>query len=160
MLECVCLDRVSDVCKEREKYDHQFVRECTSRDFLLSPYETIITVDVKGIFRIPTVSSVKCPRLSFLPVAKENFIHFPVELRKGCQLKHGMVVLREHNKRKILDEICYLPRTTKKCIPAKIRGNRGNEPVVTEKPQIVPNSTSKGNIENTSSYNNPTFFIG
>ncbi|CAC5359905.1 unnamed protein product [Mytilus coruscus] len=134
MLECVDLQRVSDVCEKREKYGYQFVPEWISKDLFLSPDKTIITIDVKGIFRIPKESGVKHPRMSFVPVARDNFTRFLVELVKFGGPMYGILVLREN--RTILYEIFYDPDTTKKFLPAKINGNRGKKPV-------VPNSTVK-----------------
>lgn len=129
MLECVELQRVSEVCEKRKKYGYHFVSEWISRDLFFTPNSTIVSVEVKGKFKIPKESSVRLPRLSFIPVARDNFSHFLVEWGK-FGVAYGILSLRVE--RTVLYEIYYYPDSTKQpAVPLKkvwnpiIKGNMG-----------------------------------
>lgn len=156
MLECVDIQRVSEICEKREKYGYKFVSEWISKDFFFAPDKTIITVDVKGKFRISTESGVKHPRLTFVPVARDNFTRFLVELNSDG-IQYGVLVLREN--RIILDEICYNPGTTKTKIGNLV--NRGkNKSTAIVQPLIARNLIVRGNTEKSLSYNRTAVFFG
>lgn len=111
MLECVEVQRVSEVCEKRKNNGYHFVSEWISRDLFFTPNSTIITVEVKGRFKIPKESSVRLPRLSFIPVARDNFSHFLVELGGTTGVAYGLLSLRVE--RKVLYEIYYYPDSPK-----------------------------------------------
>lgn len=144
MLECVDIQRVSDICKKREEYGYKFVSEWISKDFFFAPDKTIITVDVKGMFRISTESGIKHPRLTFVPVARDNFTRFLVELKRGG-IEYGVLVLREN--RTILDEICYNPGTTPKQRIGNIVNPGRNKSTAIAQPLIARNLILRGNTE-------------
>lgn len=131
MLECVELQRVSEVCEKRTKYGYHLVSKWISRDLFFTPNSTIVSVEVKGRFKIPKESSVKLPRLSFIPVARDNFAHFLVELRGGGGgVAYGILSLRVEST--VLYEIYYYPDSTKQpAVPLKkvwnpiMKGNMG-----------------------------------
>lgn len=108
MLECVEPHRETEVVEKRTKYGCNVVTEWNSKDFFFIPDTTIITVDVKGKFMIPKESSLKFPKLSFIPVARENFTLFLVNL-KACSL-YGILSIRDN--KSMLYEICYDPAST------------------------------------------------
>lgn len=146
MLECVDLQRVSEVCANRKKYGYHFVSEWISRDFHLIPDKTIITIDVKGKFAIPKESNVKHPKLSFIPVAQDNFTRFPVEI-KTSGAGYGVLSIRDN--KGVLDEILYDPdsrRTTplNKKIREELIGNR-NDKLITSRISTAQNQ--KRNVE-------------
>ncbi|VDI43193.1 Hypothetical predicted protein [Mytilus galloprovincialis] len=141
MLECVDLKRVSDVCEKRKKDGYRFVSEWISKDCFLFPDKTIITVDVRGKFTIPKYSIVKHPRLSFIPVAHDNFTRFLVEL-----IPSGIVdgVSSTRYKGSIPNEIYFDPESTNQIIPnKKIRHYSLHKGVglgaAKSKPSTVPN---------------------
>lgn len=132
MLECVTLERVNEVCEDRKKYGYYIVQEWTSRDFFLAPDKTIITVDVKGKFRIPKESKVKHPKLTFIPVARENFIRFPVEIKTSGSV-YGVLSIRDN--KGIMDEILYDPDSSRNLplnmtIRRELVGYRNNQPMI------------------------------
>lgn len=149
MLECVDLQRVAEVCENRKKYGYRFVSEWISKDFFLIPDKTIITVDVKGKFGIPKECSAKHPKLSFIPVAQDNFTRFLVELKTSGTV-YGVLSIRDN--KSVLDEIFYDPASTKK-LPSnkKIRdellGNR-NDHLVISRSSTTGNRIGKDTADN------------
>lgn len=144
MLECVDLHRVIEVKKKRAEYGYYFVSEWIGKDFLFIPDKTIINVDVKGSFRIPKESSVKHPKLSFIPVARENFTRFLVEIKTSGTL-YGVLSIRDS--KGVLDEILYDPASTKNLPPNmtimdKLVGNRNNQLMIS-RPSIARNPQRK-----------------
>lgn len=142
MLECVDLPRVSEICKNRNKYGYHFVSEWISKDFFLIPDKTIITVDVKGKFGIPKECSVKHPKISFIPVSRDNFTRFPVELKSSGTV-YGVLSIRDN--KGVLDEIYYDPASTRhipsnKKIRDELLGNRND--------QLVKSKSSTTGIRN------------
>ncbi|CAG2188646.1 unnamed protein product [Mytilus edulis] len=144
----VDLQRVSEVCENRKRYGYNFVSEWISKDFFLIPDKTIITVDVKGKFGIPKECNTKHPKLSFIPVAKDNFTRFLVELKTSGTV-YGVLSIRDN--KSVLDEIFYDPASTIKLPPnRKIRdrltGNR-NDHLVISRSSTTGNRIGKGTAD-------------
>lgn len=116
--------------------------------FFLIPDKTIITVDVKAKFGIPKECNTKHPKLSFIPVAKDNFTRFLVELKTSGTV-YGVLSIRDN--KSVLDEIFYDPASTIKLPPnRKIRdrltGNR-NDHLVISRSSTTGNRIGKGTAD-------------
>lgn len=126
ILQCVTKDRVPEVCHLRKQYGFNFVPDCISSDLFLAPDKTVITVDVKGKFRLPTGSSIKFPKVSFITSTNDEFTSFQVEMNEVfCGELYGILSLRIHNK--VLHEIYYNPDSTMKVPLPHVYVNEVNE---------------------------------
>ncbi|XP_071139054.1 uncharacterized protein PF3D7_1120000-like isoform X2 [Mytilus edulis] len=154
MLECVEKHRVAEVCEKRIKIGYHFVSDWISKDLHFTPYSTIISVEVKGRFKIPKESSIRLPRLSFIPVARDNFFHFLVEWR-GSGVPYGILSFRVG--RNVLYDIYHDPDRYKQAVnPMK----KGRTPIVKETVVKGSSTKKKGEEENKGMQVNitPNFF--
>ena len=121
LLECVEKKRIAEVAHNRQELGFEHVSQWQSKDLFLNPDKTIISVDVRGKFAIPKSSGIKYPRITFIPVAEDNYTRFQVDMNPSAGGEiYGVLSFRD--RRGIIDEIYYDPKSTKQLPPnLKIR---------------------------------------
>lgn len=115
LLECVEWDKVKEITKRRQSLGFHLISDWISKDLYLEPYNTVLVVEMKGKFKIPKESGFKQRKITFLPLAQDNYEHIVAELDDKKMSAHGIVSIFQNNQ--LLYEIFYDPVRSIKVAP-------------------------------------------
>lgn len=138
LLECVEWYKVKATSEKRKLLGFNLISEWISKDLYLEPCKAVIAVELKGKFKMPKDSGIKQHKISFIPMAKDNYEHVEVELDDKKLSSYGIVSLFHNNK--CLYDIYYDPTRSIRVAPNYLKPNS-----IKERPKYLDDA---GKIQN------------